>query len=82
MEYTSKQIEQIAEIAKTYGEVFVFSKLIEEGIDPVTNAKRCLVAIGNYRRLVPKEIRERLAIRVTSLEESCKREREGILVKG
>ena len=63
--------EDIVEIARTYGEISVFYELAKEGINPRDNAERCLVALGNYRRIVPMEIREGLGIDTGTLEEKC-----------
>jgi hypothetical protein len=81
MEYNPEQIDEITEIVRTYGEISVFYRLVEEGIDPVTNAEKCIIAIGNYKRIVPGEIRQRLQINVGDLEKLCEKERNGILVR-
>ena len=78
MEYSP---EYIGEISRTYGEISVYYKLVEEGIEPWDNAEKCLVAISNYKRLVPREVRQVLGINLNSLEERCKREIPNLVAK-
>ena len=68
--------EEVAEFARTYGEISVFYELVKRGIDTDSNAENCLVAIGNYKRMVPRKIRKSLSINVRSLEIKCREEIE------
>lgn len=64
-------LNDITEIARTYGEISVFQALIDQGIEKRENAEKCLTAIGNYKRTVPLEVRKKLGIRVNDLERTC-----------